>query len=198
MTPKSCQVIKYLVSHLPGKLGKIQLVKLVYLADLEARRVMGRPISDFNYRLYHYGPWDERFESCLKELTEDEAILVECYPYRGWYGSLYHNGKEIEYSLSAGERAILDYLIKEHGSRPMRELVEEFVYETKPMKDAQKRKAFNEPLRMELVDNELSGDFEDVDFEALAAAERELESGGGTPIGNILDELDRHLSKSGV
>ena len=196
---KTCQIVKYLVSRLPGRLGKTKIVKLLYLADLESRRLMGKPISEMRYRWYNHGPWDERVDVCLKALTEAKSIEVEIYPMHGWYGSLYHNlGGNIDSGLSQAEKRILDYLIQEYGQKKLKELLEEIVYETTPMKDVRERKAFNEFLRMELVDNELRAAFGDVDFEDLVAGENDILEGRSTPLSEVLSELEHRNSSEGT
>jgi hypothetical protein len=55
--PKLEQALKYVLGLLPSSAGKTELVKYVYLADLMARQVLGRQISEARYIWYHYGPW---------------------------------------------------------------------------------------------------------------------------------------------
>lgn len=152
---KTCQVIHYLVSRLPPhNPGKTKLVKLVYLADLESRQVNGAPITDMAYRWWNHGPWDEQFDQCVGTLTESGCIQVGTYPYHGWYGSIFYPLSPIKYSLTSSEKTILDYLIRSYGRTPLKELLEDIVYATPPMKDAISRKAYGKPLRMEIVDNQ--------------------------------------------
>ncbi len=150
------------------------------------------------YRWYRFGPWDEKFDECLSALRETGSIEAERYPFQGYYGSLYHNlATEEHHTLTDAEQAILDYLIQEYGQKCLKELLDDVVYETKPMKDAQERGAFNQALRMELVDNELRSGFGDVDFEELVAAEKDVQRGLSIPISEVLSGLERRNSSRG-
>ncbi len=153
-------------------------MKLLYLADLEARRVLGRPLTEMQYRWWEYGPWDEQFALCEASLKSRNLIQVETYPYQSYYGSFYVPLGDMMYTFADDEVAVLDYLVKTFGKKGRKELVEEIVYQTPPMKDAVAREAYGKPLRMEIVDNE------DFDQHGIALAdilegERRLRAGLG-------------------
>lgn len=177
-SPRTCQALHYLVSHLSDAAGRTKLVKLLYLADLEARRVLGRPLTEMQYRWWEYGPWDEQFALCEASLKSRNLIQVETYPYQSYYGSFYVPLGDMMYTFADDEVAVLDYLVKTFGKKGRKELVEEIVYQTPPMKDAVAREAYGKPLRMEIVDNE------DFDQHGIALAdilegERRLRAGLG-------------------
>src|SRR5690242_20145818 len=50
------QVIMHLVKRRPD-LGRTQIVKLLYLVDLEAHRQLGKPITEVQWKFHHHGPY---------------------------------------------------------------------------------------------------------------------------------------------
>lgn len=202
--PKTCQVIKYFVQRLPGKLGRTKLLKLVYLADIESRRFTKRPISDLQYRWYNHGPWDKRFHDYLDLMERSGWIEAERYQYRGGHGVLIKKLAGMTMNLSPGESAILDYVISEYGQKERQELVEEIAYETEPMKDAVKRRAFRKPLRMSLVDGESIDRLGGFGLEDLARGLEEVREGRAVSLKEALDAVEgqvqifSRMSRSGV
>src|SRR3990167_3197938 len=74
------QLIAYFVTRCSGHLGRTQLVKFLYLADYEARRYLGKPLSGFQYFWHHYGPFDHAIYENLENLktrgfVDEESIL---------------------------------------------------------------------------------------------------------------------------
>lgn len=65
---RNAQVLRYLLQVAPG-IGHTKLAKFAYLADLEARRYLGSPISEFRYAFEQHGPFDSSgFFGALGEL----------------------------------------------------------------------------------------------------------------------------------
>src|SRR5688500_5837287 len=83
-------LIRFFVHHVPGT-GRTQIVKFLYLADLESRRHLGRPLSDLRYIWYHYGPFAQEIYEHLDVLCERNVITVEqvVYPPDGKTGYRY-------------------------------------------------------------------------------------------------------------
>src|SRR6187399_3323159 len=70
-------VLRFLISHLSGRVGRAQLLKLVYLADIEARRYLGRPLTSLRYSWQPGGPSDKAFDRHLEVLRADGSIIDE-------------------------------------------------------------------------------------------------------------------------
>jgi len=174
---KTVRTIKYILEQL-GTTGTTQLLKLVYLADLNARSLLGRPISGLNYHYGKHGPFDKRFYQAVEELEERGCIARKT---RWWPGK---EKKEIADTgvdneglarfsdrLSPGEKHVLDYVLQRFGRMDLPDLLAH-VYDTKPMKAASK----GHPLHMEVVDGEARDEI-GFDIEEVLAAKRRAEEG---------------------
>lgn len=150
------QMIAFFVSRCSGKIGRTQLFKLVYLADYEARRYLGRPLSGFEYIWYNHGPFDQDIYAAIKRL-KDFALVEEDqmqYP-TGRTGFVYHSkidGSALA-TLSPEESLIVSYVCRAYSGMELQALLTDVVYETEPMLDAREREARGEPLNMDMVNN---------------------------------------------
>lgn len=169
--------IKYIVSRLSGRIVKTQLLKFIYLSDLELRKLTGRPISDLDYIWWNNGPYDKSFNRSLEHLRDTGFIIEEsrrrALDEKNYF--LYHNGPEaIEEHLSNMEKEVIDKVVEAYFHLELPALLEDVVYETRPMLKAIKEKAFGERLDVEIVDYEYQQDLnrinlECVDFELASA-----------------------------
>jgi hypothetical protein len=75
MNSQVAQLIRYFVQRIPG-VGRAQIVKLLYLADHEARRYLGRPMTCLRYRWGDFGPFDPEILRQIKRLA-DRGVLGE-------------------------------------------------------------------------------------------------------------------------
>src|SRR5688572_29443700 len=66
---KNAQVLKFFLQQCKDGAGRTRLQKLAYLADLESRKLLGHPISDFNYIWHHHGPFDSALYDAINELS---------------------------------------------------------------------------------------------------------------------------------
>lgn len=65
------------IVQLKPRLGRTQLVKLVYLFDLAHVQLTGRPATDLPYQWRYYGPHCEEFDRAEWELQREKKIAVE-------------------------------------------------------------------------------------------------------------------------
>src|SRR6266480_3155690 len=90
-----------------GNLGRTRLMKLLYLADYEARRFLGRPLSGAKYVWHLFGPWDPRLPTWINRL-KGAAVLEETpvgYP-SGKKGFLFTPGaKQIPLEMNIVDNA---------------------------------------------------------------------------------------------
>lgn len=70
---KATQAINYLARKEGGQIGKLKLIKLVYLADRYHLRKYGRPISNDTYFAMPYGP----VGSSVKDIAEFSDFLAD-------------------------------------------------------------------------------------------------------------------------
>jgi len=158
-----------------GNLGRTRLMKLVYLADYEARRFLGRPISGAKYVWHFFGPWVSRLPTWIHRL-KDAAVLEEtavAYP-SGKQGFLYTPGAtRAPQSFKPVEVEILSYVCRQYSRVELVELLDDVVYQTEPMVHAQKKKAKEKPLEMNIADNVKAGELT-VSLEELLERRRQI------------------------
>jgi hypothetical protein len=186
MLGKIAPLIRYFVERVPGA-GRTQIVKFLYLTDLESGRYLGHPISDLNYILYDHGPFDSEILAhldllCAMDYLEGEQVR---YP-NGKFGWRYKaTDKPLPLTGTSKEGlAILDYVAANYGRTPLQGLLEEVVYQTAPMVDAKEREAYGHRLRMELVDNEAR--VPGLELERVVASVDQLDQGGGRSLKEIV------------
>jgi hypothetical protein len=183
---KTAQVIKYLLREL-GHTGTTKLLKLVYLADLQARSLLERPVSTLDYEFYNHGPFDKRFYIAIEELEEAACAVREKHTYP--------NGMEEDRvtdtdtdaphdSLTPGEIKILDYTVRRFGPLPLSDILE-YVYKTEPMKLVKTRE---ERLPMNVVDGQLKSEI-GFDLDEIMARERRARAGQRVPAQEVFDAL---------
>lgn len=138
MNEKTRQLILYLVKNNP-KSSITSLMKLAYLADLINVKRSKKQISSFNYRRYHYGPFDKQIYSYVEGLTDDGLVFSESdYGATGEEFSVFSIVPEkregLDFSkLNASEVGVVDELlnsVRGYGARVLTEIA----YKTKPMK----------------------------------------------------------------
>jgi len=161
-----------------GDLGRTRLMKLLYLADYEARRYLGRPISKSKYVWHFYGPYDSGLASWVAKLR-DTSVLVEqtvVYP-NGKRGFLYTRGPvQPKPTFTPAEMAILAYVCRKYMAVPLRELLDDIVYQTEPMIHAQKTRARGRALQMNRVNKAKAGELT-ISLEQLIERRAQVEAG---------------------
>jgi hypothetical protein len=179
------QMIRFFVERIPNT-GRTQIVKFLYLADLESRSHLGRPISDLDYIWYDFGPFDSEILSQLDQLCWQGLITEEKVRYpNGKAGSRYHATETpVELDFSKEQRAILDYIVSTYGATPLQTLLDDVVYQTRPMIDAKEREALYCRLRMELVDNESRKP--GLELERITRAIEDLDNGRGKSLREVV------------
>lgn len=182
---RNAQVLRYLLQVAPG-IGRTKLAKFAYLADVEARRYLGRPITAFVYFFDHHGPFDSGgFFAALGELTAGGLATenqVPCGEYVGY--ELYATGVATEFDFTAAEAEVLRYVATTFFSKSARELCDDIVYKTEPMRSAEAGK----PLPMDIV-NRAPGDGLGFNLDRMLAGEASAEAGRTRPLADVMREL---------
>lgn len=178
MNTKNAQIIKFIVERLSGKLGRIHLMKLIYLADYHSRRLFGRPVSTFNYQWWQYGPFDKEFYTCIENLG-NTYIREEAVSFPSCKGYVFHDTQmRMKYNnLSEQEFYILEYVIRNYGKASLQTLLEEVVYKTEPMEELTKKKAYGEVLPMGMIDNVDKTLYEGLDPKEIINGEKAVQEG---------------------
>ena len=133
---RNALVLRYLLEVAPG-VGHTKLAKFAYLADLEARKYLARPISQFRYVRDQHGPFDARaFFAARDELVQTGYITespVECGPYVEY--QMQPTSRVPEYDFTVPESEVLSYVARAYMSKTARALCEDVVYRTAPMQN---------------------------------------------------------------
>ncbi len=170
---RNAQVLKAICERRPD-LGITKLLKLAYLADLEARKLLGHPISEFQYIRYHHGPFDTDVYNAVGELEAHGHVSRYEANYRPGYHKHGVRNKPTTFGhgLSPAEVEIIDYVVKSYGPMPLNTLLDK-VYATEPMRAVER---FEQSLPMHVVDNAEKDEI-GVDLEEIIARERRIEQG---------------------
>lgn len=111
---KVVQALDYLVTSLKGGCSKLNLLKLVYLADRYHLRKFGRTVTGDSYRAMPYGPVADRTRVVIETIASidgADAYLVNRPTAR--YEVLYSvRSPDLSY-LSASEREALEAAVRE-------------------------------------------------------------------------------------
>lgn len=183
---RNAQVLRFLLEAAPG-VGHTKLAKFAYLADLEARRHLGRPVSAFKYVMDKHGPFDRHgFFAARDELvtggyaTEQQ---VATGPYLGY--ELTPSTLAPEYDFTRAEAAVLEYVARTYLVLTARELCDDVVYQTEPMK---KRLKMGERIPMESMKRK---DEHELGFnlDRMLAGEESAKAGRVRPLAEAAREL---------
>ncbi len=137
MKEKTKQFILYFIKENP-KSSITSLMKLFYLSDLIANKRVGRQISDFEYKRWHFGPFDKNIYRYIESFMKDGIVKSESdYGVTGEeFNVFFVNNKEKEINfdkLKEEEIEIIDELIetmKGYGAK----ILTDIAYKTEPMK----------------------------------------------------------------
>jgi hypothetical protein len=181
-------LIRYFLELSPGA-GRTDVVKFLYLSDVEARKYLGKPISHLNYILYDYGPFDSDIYFHLDDMEAAGAINCERYSYKNTTCYRYSVTKlDTDRPFRKEEMLILDSIADAVRRTPLKDLLSDIVYQTEPMLDAKARELpSGSRLRMDLVNNK--GRIPGLELEKMLGAISDLDEGKGVPLEKFLEEL---------
>lgn len=171
------QMVAFFVNECSGSVGRTRLMKLLYLADYESRRYLGRAISTINYIWHDYGPFDSNLYSWLESLQSQGLIQQQRVPAANGNAYVYSPAAIApSHDFTEAELDILNYVRREYSQRNFRELLDDIVYETEPMLKAKAENAQGKVLDMQIVDREKAKDFL-APYEDLLARSRGVRKG---------------------
>lgn len=181
---KNAKMLKFFLQQSPARgLGQTRLQKLAYLADLESRKLLGQPISDFKYVFHHYGPFDSALYDAIDELLGNEyAIRSEIDYGQGFVEKRVRDtGHAALMDFAPAELEILSFIVEKYMRTPLKSLLDDVVYETEPMKKVERRGQRLPMDEMNDVEKKRLG----FDLEKVIEAER----GSHRPAKDFFDEL---------
>lgn len=182
---RNAMVLRFLLEEAPG-IGRIKLAKFAYLADLESRKYLGKPITQFKYVYDQHGPFDARpFYSALEELEQGAFVTQNQIPLGQYLGyELCPTSSPVEYDFDVAEAEVLSHVARTYLARNAQESCEDVVYETQPMRDAEPGR----PLPMDAV-NRKPGDRLSFDLKRMLTGEAQAKAGRIRPLADALGEL---------
>lgn len=192
------QIMKFFVQSCENRLGRTQLVKLMYLADHEARRYLGVPLSTFVWSRQPRGPFTEEFYAVKASLTaKDQIKEIEDVTAFGnpWYQYV-DGGGHATFDFTPEESRILAYVVRVFGKKSREEILED-VYSTQPFLNVQDAPR-DTPLPMDIVNNERSSAMGGISVAAVIEGERRIRAGEGIPFSALIRSLRTATAASAV
>ena len=173
---ETAQAVKHIISRLDGRIIKTKLLKFLYLSDLEYRKLTGNQITDLRYVWWDEGPYDSKVNDYIKQLHRKGLIKEEKHSLvsgLGDYFLYFDTDKDIDMALPNAKKEVIDNIINTYYHLELKDLLENIVYQTKPMQKAIKNKAFGNVLDMDCVNfeckemlEELNSKYEDFNIAA--------------------------------
>ncbi len=120
-------------------LGKTQIVKFLYLTEVEYYRETGNRLTDLNWLFYHYGPYALELDSILNE-KEFEMEKKETKSDREFH--IYKIAESpAKYSSKVDPKVglIIKRIVSTWGNKPLEELLDYVYFETEPMEAVKRR-----------------------------------------------------------
>lgn len=122
---KSTAIATYLLAKCPGRrMNYLKLIKLIYIADREALRRWGYPMTGDRYYSLPHGPVVSRIKDLITDDPQFSGATV-------WPSYIRRRGYDVEAtadapldSLSPAERELLDEIFANYGSFTPWQLVE--------------------------------------------------------------------------
>ena len=79
--PRAYQVLYYLIKNFAGAFRRAakrtELIKIIYLTDLNYYKKYGVKFTEFDYVFYKYGPWTPQFQELLDYMRNEEILEAE-------------------------------------------------------------------------------------------------------------------------
>lgn len=127
------KLIFFVLSRIDREVGAVELAKIVYLIDVEKKRLLGSALTDEQYTRQEKGPLPWHFHSAIKQMSGNE-VTVKLEARRGHEKHSHAVGKHIRFDCALSDE---DELIAErvlNRVRPLRpRQIEDLAYDTEPM-----------------------------------------------------------------
>ncbi len=186
---KTMDLVRFFVTRFSGAIGRTRLIKLIYLADLETRKYLGRPLSNLEFALDQHGPFDKRIYAYLDELLKTGEVSQEEYRTPAGPGYAYHaEAPSRTLEFTPAEEAILSYVCRSYGEQPLPILLDDIVYETEPIRRI-RGQPFGTPLPMDCMNDVARLRLGGVDLERALRAEEQAREGETISLERLKREL---------
>ena len=132
-------VVKTLNEQFQKTPGRTEIIKLLYLLDLESLKKNGKTLTGTTYRYHYFGPFSKDILDAIERLVEEDILedIPEIDHEEGYVKHNYRVLKRKRISLNEEERRTVTGILKKYGNLPLRELLS-VVYNTEPMLEKKK------------------------------------------------------------
>jgi hypothetical protein len=123
---KLAAAIYYLVQNLEDRLTRTKLVKLLFLADKDAKETLNKTITGLKYTYYLHGPYNEEITSYIHEMDGCEIKEIpDDYPTYTGYTYKIGDSPRIDPMaiLSKEEKCIFDNVIINYGRMSLNDIL---------------------------------------------------------------------------
>lgn len=189
---KNQQALRLVLQECGQSLGRTRLQKVFFLADYEARRRLGRPITSYEYKFWKKGPFTAQIFEDVESLEALGMVKAHFNPTRWGRPSHYYSipsGQRLDRTELGPDDALLLVATARQcaqGRKSIDELLDE-VYDTPPMRLAQRQgRGVRIPMEMfDASDPATVG----VNLDRIERSEREFARGEGRDLREVLNEL---------
>lgn len=129
------ELVLYVVSRHVSRtgfgIGRIRLMKLLFLVDYLYSKRFGRKLTSTEWRMWLFGPFSREVLDALDELELSGELAVE----RTERGGVFYYAVAKPPRLGESIEKLVDEVIRTYGTKPLEELLEE-VYSIDVVRDA--------------------------------------------------------------
>jgi hypothetical protein len=145
------ELIKYIVGELSDRgldFTKTTLVKLIYIADIEALRSGLPRISNLRWIFYKYGPYAFDFDEALRDLTGTDIDELAGFSTLGRPFFAYRRSpREEPARIPVEAKAVINRVLDRWGGESLNKILNYVYFETEPMQEAE----WGKPLNLDMV-----------------------------------------------
>lgn len=106
-----------------GNLTRTKIVKLLYLLDIESVAKYGKQVTNFEYRKYYYGPYDENIINLLDERQYFSVGLGITSSGNQYYN--YTVGpKKNDHQMDNNTKELVDSIVNKYGQHSLDKILE--------------------------------------------------------------------------
>lgn len=119
--------------------GKTQLIKLLYLTEVEFYRDQEKRLTDLNWLFYHYGPYALELDNILSG-TEFEQTKIKTQSDKDWIRfKIAERMRQYKPQIDTGLSLLIKKIVGQWKDKPLEELLDYVYFETEPMENVDKR-----------------------------------------------------------
>ena len=131
-------IVKYFRKNFRRSPNRTELIKLLYLTDLEYFKNFGEKYSELNYIYYNYGPWTKQYHQILDYMINQEIKESRKTPdENGWLYSITNNKPRHDIGLENDINNILENNFFIYKDSDLTQILK-VVYTTEPMASTNK------------------------------------------------------------